>query len=200
MFTRYKTTAQGLGMLFFILGHGRISLNVLEGQRELKRNLEVETFPNPERCMYIHRSLNFHLVPSPVRMQRSNWNVSCLFQTSLPNFEKFEARETRDPWPPSEGTYKNHSIPPSLFLCRSHPSISLWFISQAKNKDHVSFLLSLASRLLSEFFQVPDLMQGGSSELTWFMFYAPLGNIRICEYTPATPLPLDDVTFGNSLM
>ena len=32
--------------------------------------------------------------------------------------------------------------------------------------------------------------------LTFFMFYAPLGNFRICEYIPLHPLPYD-VTFGK---
>ena len=34
--------------------------------------------------------------------------------------------------------------------------------------------------------------------LPCFMFYAPVSNIRICEYTPRHPL--DEVTFGNSLI
>jgi len=33
-------------------------------------------------------------------------------------------------------------------------------LAKLKNKDHVSRPSSLASRLLSEFFQVPELLQG----------------------------------------
>ena len=40
-----------------------------------------------------------------------------------------------------------------------------------------------------------DIIWCGAGKLICFMFYAPLGNIRICEYNP--PPPPDDDTFGE---
>ena len=51
----------------------------------------------------------------------------------------------------------------------AHLSISLRFISQAKNKDHVLSLPSLAFGFLSEFFQVPGPMQVQGVKLGIFL-------------------------------